>query len=281
MKERELFTKLNSLRSINADQTWLTSNREILMQQVYNGEEAKQLTTLAQLNLVLSRVFAPAYVAIMIVIFFGASGAFGWYGSANAQPGDSLYVAKIAKEKAQMTVTFDAQSKAKLNLEFAQNRLQELNQVIAQTDNVIDGDNSQRDTKVAQLKDNIKKEINNAKQRLDLTVDEDKSDQNNVENNDEGQFFAAGTGKTDEEVQISVPDSAGIRINKSAQILNEAEQLLDSDNFAAVADKLTQAEGAINEQTDDSKANNIKDEQSQAVTPSAAVKPAEDGSKAQ
>ncbi|MFH0840766.1 MAG: DUF5667 domain-containing protein [bacterium] len=251
MKEKQLLEQLNNLQSIKADSVWSENNREVLLQQVLNGEEIKNLTVFSQFNLMLSRVFQPAYVAVMIVAFFIASGVFGWYGTVNTTPGDSLYVAKIAREKAQMTVTFDNQAKARLSVEFAQKRLTELNQVIASKEN------NDREAKVARLKDNIKKEIKDVKERLVVPAI-----------NEEGEFFTAGTDKTDEEIDVAIPVEIKPVINnnesnnekitepvvmpvvesKTEKILTEAEELLDNDDFEGVANKLAELDQVINNQ---------------------------------
>jgi len=248
MKEKDLLGQLNNLRGMQADQNWVQKNREILLQQILGGEEIKEFTIFSQINLMLSRVFQPAYVAVMIVVFFVASGTFGWYGAGSAQPGDSLYVAKIAREKAQMTMTFNEQSKAKLNVEFAKNRLDELNQVIAEESTE---DNGEREVKVEKLKNNIKKEIKTARERLSVPAVAVMS-----EDGEDGTFFTAGVGKTDQEIKIDVPDTKNITEKKpednigssnsiSTKILEEAEVLVESGDFTAAASKLEEVDQAI------------------------------------
>ena len=48
------------------------------------------------------------------------------------KPGDSLYIAKIVSEKTQYALTFDDKSKAQLGLQFATNRVEEMNKVLAE-----------------------------------------------------------------------------------------------------------------------------------------------------
>ena len=258
MKTEQLTTQLNNLQKIKADSAWKEQNRSILVQQVLNGEPEKEFTFFSQLNLVLSRIFQPAYVAVMIAVFFIAAGVFGWYGSANSRPGDSLYVAKIAKEKALMTITFDNQAKARLNVEFAQNRLKELNQVIASKQN------PESKAKVVQLKADLKKEIKHAKEKIALP-------QNLNENSEDKEFFTAGVGKTNQEVEVAIPENEHPEIITAnaepttitatanvetatkestavepAKILTEAEKLLDNNDLAGVADKLSEVNQIIN-----------------------------------
>jgi hypothetical protein len=75
-----------------------------------------------------STVFALIVVAIML---FGGASATA-YASQSSLPGDALYPIKMGLEQTQISLTNDAYAQAKLHLEFAQRRLEEIKQLLTQ-----------------------------------------------------------------------------------------------------------------------------------------------------
>lgn len=72
-----------------------------------------------------------AAVLLVIVVLFGGASATA-YASQSALPGDALYPLKTSLEQTQITLANDAYNQAKLHLEFAQRRLDEIKELLAQ-----------------------------------------------------------------------------------------------------------------------------------------------------
>ncbi|MFH1413051.1 MAG: DUF5667 domain-containing protein [bacterium] len=222
MTDKELLSQLKKM-TISPTADWKADQRNVLFQQVFNGQEEEGLNWTSKFNLVMGHVFQPTVVAVIIFVFLASAGLAGWT-SGNAEPGDSLYIAKRLGEKTHMSVTFSDMSKTKLNVKFATERARELNQIDA------------KDIKgTAKLKDDFKNEINQAKERL-AKITEPKPELNP----DEVQFFSAGANKDDERIDISFPEQ------DVEKILKQAGELIDQEDYEQAVEKLDQADGIIN-----------------------------------
>lgn len=241
MTEKELLAQLNKLKAIQADASFKEANRHLLLAQITQGEAVASLGAVARLNIFFSRLFQPYAVAVMIVLFFVASGIWGSRLSYQAQPGDSLYLAKRLAERTKMLVAVDDKAKTKLNLEFAGNRVAEMS-LLRQAEN--------QDTQASaeNLRSEFKKEIGQVKDRLvKFNIDQAKPDA--VSNKDDD-FVSAGSIKDDGRLDVSVPakPTASSTINDKGigEVLEEAQQLFDNGDYEQVVDKL----GEINELID-------------------------------
>jgi hypothetical protein len=81
-----------------------------------------------------NRKFAISTLVALIVVFvmvFGGVSATA-YASQSALPGDALYPVKTSLEVTQISLANDAYLKAQLNLEFAQRRMNEINELLQQ-----------------------------------------------------------------------------------------------------------------------------------------------------
>ena len=81
-----------------------------------------------------SRKFAVstfAAILLVVVVLFGGASATA-YASQSALPGDALYPVKTSLEQTQINLANDAYNQAQLHLEFAQRRLNEIKELLAQ-----------------------------------------------------------------------------------------------------------------------------------------------------
>ncbi len=74
---------------------------------------------------------AASLAAILILILFGGS-AMTVFAAKSSLPGDALYAVKTAVEDARLTFSVDAAAQARLHMQFAQRRLDEISSLIAQ-----------------------------------------------------------------------------------------------------------------------------------------------------
>lgn len=160
MNNHELLKKLYNYKELRIGgkprECWKSSNREILMSQIksqigstealgyfayfFNSIKAHwQISKLA-----LKPVGA---IAAMLVVVLGG-GTIGVWASKNSLPGDTLYNVKIASEKAQLgLLTYSTDEKAKLDITFAERRVQELSQVL--------NDSNRSNVAIKGLEDNL------------------------------------------------------------------------------------------------------------------------------
>jgi len=299
MKEQKILEQLNKLKSIKPDAKWKNSNRDILHSQIFSSqvEEEKQANIfLIAINNIFNftkSISQPTLtMAIIILVVMGS-----WIGSSfaskNANLGDSLYIAKIINEKAQFAFTFNEKKKVKLGIEFATNRVEEINNIIKEKNK----ENKDKDEKVKKLVSDFKRQINETKSRLkkiettnkivrknqDNKQDNKKETEKNTEEiaDEENMVFSANLSKDENGIQVSEPNSVNsttestepvIEENLSSTteeviekasttesiieekeeeqspqtILEQAEVLLDKEDYNATIDKLNQADDAIN-----------------------------------
>ena len=111
MTEKELIGKLRELRQIKPRKDWVFLTKSQIL-----GEEKPVLTPFF--------IFKPVYAGFLFVFIL-----LGLFGTAqNALPGDLLYPLKKIVEKSQVVFVSEA-NKPRLNLELANKRLEELNQI--------------------------------------------------------------------------------------------------------------------------------------------------------
>lgn len=251
MKDKELLAQLNKLGRLRPDSAWLQSNRDILASQLYSGSATEPaLSWFVKFNLATRRVLQPQYVALMIVLFFASSGLIGYKISEASGPGDSLYIAKRISERGRLMLAFSDSSKTKLNVEFANKRLQEMKELLARQSD------SNEPAEIANLKASAKAEIQVAKGRLAKSKSPGGSETTPksgakapIKNTDNQEFIAAEATKDSARVDISLPDLPEIVSStpprSAAIIIEEAEKLLETDDLQAATEKLDELNDLI------------------------------------
>lgn len=254
---KNIILQLNNLKNIKADSEWKERSREILLSQIsgsFSLEKEEEQTGFSYYFK--NFLHQPALVVAVIIIVVLGGGGVSIGASFDSKPGDSLYIAKIISEKAQLTFTFDEKEKTKLNIEFAKNRAKELAQVLERNN---EGEDS---VAVEKLSNNFKKEISATRERLSRTGS------SNMVIEDSSEVFSATVGKSDEGIeihdsgagqdivaqpevnsQISATSSDGnIVIRKIGVIeaLNEVEKMFSDHDYDGALDKLNKVENVIN-----------------------------------
>jgi hypothetical protein len=282
MTEKELLAQLNNLKNVKPENTWKKENRDILLSQISGGEyfSAPVQTAESQknnfFNLIKNYFAQPSFVATAVVVLLIAGGTGSLYAARGTKPGDSLYIAKIISEKTQLAITFGEEERAKLGIEFAGNRAEEINQVLEGVDN-----EKEKMEKVGKLTLSLKKEISGVRARLKKISAENKNsdENNNVTPEEDAPMFSANLGKDDKGVQIydgkkaseensdnnneannqqlnnttattSIPanNSNATDVNNNlAETLGEAGQLLKEKNYSSTLNKLEEAETAADQ----------------------------------
>lgn len=226
--------QLNSLSGIAPSAEWKVRTRDVLQSQISAGAQEERVGFFAVLdNLMPSWVSGVASKPVMVFALIVLAVVTGSYASVRAaretKPGDSLYIAKIINEKTQLALTFNETNKAKLNLEFATNRAEELVKVM-------EAPAPQQEKTIADLRSSVSSELTAAKSRLTkikqsqpvaaVTKTDDNSNNTNqpVANDETVQVFGANVGKDNTSMQIA-----------------EAEQLFANKDISGTISKIDQA----------------------------------------
>jgi len=298
MLEKGLIKKLNNLRNIKPDNQWKNNYREILFSQISAGQ-TNNLVKPKIFNLSKSfyqKLFSqgifieltkPLWVTIILITIFTSGSVASIYASRDAKPGDSLYLAKLISEKAKLAITFNERAKAKLNLEYASNRAQEMSQIVNQVKT-----NEQDRGQVEQLAKSFKNEITEVKSRLSkinikninqneartsLSKGPDNITTPPIAEQTNQEVFGANLEKNNQRMEISEPKKDGTKttdqatstppieqknltststtditaINNSSpdKILDEAEKLFNEKNYSGTIDKLEEVNTIIDQAT--------------------------------
>ncbi|MEK7203186.1 MAG: DUF5667 domain-containing protein [Patescibacteria group bacterium] len=231
MDDKELFKKLNNFKNILPDNEWKNSCREILLSQISCGQTVEELEQkkqfdwkiffgdlLPQWNKI--EMARPIWAGVFVMVLLIICGLTSVYASKDTKPGDSLYIAKIINEKAKFAITFDEKEKTKLNLEFAINRAKEINQLLEKI-TVVELDKNE---KAQKLTFNFKKEINQAKIRLNKM-----NDVNNNQTAEESRFSAANINKNNQRIEISEPiKSELIKTNNNSSVASKPQDVVET-----------------------------------------------------
>ena len=292
MSANNIYNQLKGLSKITADPDWKEKNREILFSQIFSGNQndtAKEKISIMNKLYSAFDVFdffviskasklasmPSAMVLLIIATVFGSS-VYGLKASRNSIPGDSLYIAKKVSERTQHYFTFDEKQKAKLSIEFARNRTQELVEMIEREK--ASQETGTPKSGIDNLVIEFKSEISYSKERLDnLTSKMSKKSSGAVQKplagasesatpspqardvvKDDGlkdqdkdkAVFSANMDKDDKNIDIAGgnlesgdPASSTTEAVPSAtkKALEEAEKLFDSKDYEGAIDKLEEA----------------------------------------
>jgi hypothetical protein len=265
MKDREIIAQLKKLKAVYPSQQWLEEQGALLRSQVYSGVEAREeLGFWEKFELLTARMSQPYAMAAMIMLFFvGSAGASVWMGQ-NAKPGEPLYIAKQLSEKTQFALAFNDKSKAKLSVEFAKARVQEMVAMVNDTGNT---------SQTANLASNFHKEIQAAKDRVAKVmpgtpataktevakakdakpavvaknVAKAKPAKGKATSSQpaEPSYFTAGSNK--DALHIDISDNKANAISNPHDALQKAEQLFDEQDYQGAQDVLNQANDLLNQ----------------------------------
>lgn len=163
MTEKQLVQKLNNLREIQPDASWLKANRDSLFAQVSNSG-AKDLTSwssfVINFSSLVRTVSMPAMAIGSFMLFILVSSIFSHLLLVNAKPNDSLYIARVISERAKLNTILNTESRDKMAAQFATSHAQDIMTVLS------DPTFNNNEADVAKLNESFKNEINTAKQSI-------------------------------------------------------------------------------------------------------------------
>ena len=251
MNEKEILNQLNKFQNVKPDDAWKKSNRDILLSQISNSQstnvEFSWLQNFRMQMQALTNLSQPAMAVVLIMLFIVSGGTFGLRASKDTKPGDSLYIAKIISEKAQLAVAFDQEKKMKLGMQFVGNRADELSQVLANktSEEMTEAEKQEVNELVNNLKQEIKNVARQAEKNQTVAIIEEPVE-------DEGMVYTAGSGRTENGVQVSenpqavASSSTPVVETNPSTILQQARELLNQADYNAAISKLEEAGNAVN-----------------------------------
>ena len=251
MKNKELISKIKELQSAQADQEWKEKTRDFLYAKISENENtATENNILIKTLTGVKNFFAqPSFAIVLVVAVVITSSLFGAR-AMNFMPGDSLYIAQIISEEAQLALTFNQDKKTKLGIKFASDRAKEITQVLAQAQ--FSGDNNKNQE--AELRQDFQKEI-------DIVKDKLAEIQEKQENNEEPVFFSADFTKDDQGLEIASSESdKGNKKPTSDEpkqeanahtMLAEAEELFNQEDYGGAKQKIEEVDALINQENEE------------------------------
>lgn len=171
MERNNLIKQLNNLKETKAGgrvrQAWVRDNRSVLMEKARHdlqsmpvGREGNQLRLALDLGAGWHRMMRPAVaLAAIVLIVFGGSVA-TVSASYNSLPGDTLYSVKILSEGAQLTLAAGRENKARMRMDFAGRRLDEVAKLV-------DSPDPDKDRKIGQAMGYFNKNIQTVNKEID------------------------------------------------------------------------------------------------------------------
>jgi len=207
MTDKELFKKLDSLKSLKPDSQWKSGQRELLLSQV----SASGVDFKSGFFVLLKNFFAsmpqPALIGSMIIVFIFGGLVYG--GKQYGKPDNSLYIARTLYERLRVSTSRN-EARPKVEASIAASRAQDI--VTAMTKNDVE--------KNEKLNEDLKVEIQKIKDQLEV--------------------FSASAEK--DPIGIEVAEE---RATNTPSVIEEAEKLVEEKNYEEALIKLQQASEMI------------------------------------
>ena len=233
MNDHFVSQQLKKLRQIQPATDWVDQQRQVIMAQVYNGQTpTDQFSYWTNLWLSFKYAFSQPGVVVSAILTIVLAGR-------HAKPGDSLYIAKQINERAKLlVVSFDRDEQNRLKLAMASQRVTDMSGVDPVT-NQKQAEAISREFKqaVSEVKNQLVKA--ETKAAAQAVIKATKSETELAATTSTEPTFSVATGRDrDDRIEINEPIEATLT---PRQIIEEAEQLFDKQDYSATIDKLQAA----------------------------------------
>ncbi|MDD5043050.1 MAG: hypothetical protein PHD51_00055 [Patescibacteria group bacterium] len=136
---KELIKKLKALEKIAPQKNWQENRRAFILSKIDNTNLTDAKENLGRWGSFYASRFAfwtvrPVAVSAMILIVAMSGGIATVGASRGSLPGDTLYSVKLASEQVKLALTTGEVGKAKVQLSMAENRVQEIKELVKQND---------------------------------------------------------------------------------------------------------------------------------------------------
>lgn len=165
MTEKDLISKLNNAKRISPDKSWLTSNRELFLNQISNSgasDLAPAQSFYINLRSLAKTLSQPVLASMVFLFVLLGSSVFGHRLFSQAKPNDSLYIARVISEKVKLNTVLNTKSRDELAVKFAASHCKEISEVLANPD----FNTEDNQAEVNRLSDSFVKEIETVKTKM-------------------------------------------------------------------------------------------------------------------
>lgn len=180
MQEKDILKLLKNLQELKPKQEWVAQNRLQLLSQLnaqigFNGnkEDRRKLKNISLFlpQFLTNSIVKPAgIIALVLAVLSGGFASVS--ASSGSVPGDILYPIKITKEKMKLSVAPDDKQKTSLHIEFANERLNELDKITK-----TEPKKEKQNQKAQKAIKGYKKEIDDVKKSLEQVKSVQKSEE--------------------------------------------------------------------------------------------------------
>lgn len=261
MTDKQLLIQLKSLKNICLNCDTKKGNRDVLFSQisaqsseVFSSEkiQSENTSVLYFKNFVLL-ISRPALVVAGVFLFLAGATIFGSGFYKNSKPSDSLYIARIISEKAQLNTTFSQSERDALALKFAVSHAKDIAQVLMDPEfnteankGKVEKLNASLQNEISKVrtqieqKDSTNQEVNSSPEAVVMSATS-LTDENRMEINIEEGTSSKPVSQAEENVNTdatSTPTSTSID-------MSEIEKLSTEGQFSEVVNKLSEMQKLI------------------------------------
>lgn len=281
--KKTLLSQLHNLKDIQPDKQWKTDSQDFLRVHISDGVQSGVFSKLMVWVKDFAKVSSqPAFALAAFVLILITGVAFFNPLLSDAKPNDSLYIARIISEKAQVNMTFNKESRDKLSAQFATNHAKDITNLMNDPD-FHSQEGSQE--KIANLSEDFNNEINSARASInsinererntyinnsnnnigdnvndsssdDSDLDSENSDDSS-QGDDEGSIFSADTKKDDKGLEINVKDDEGDDSSDDNNNDNDNNIEINNETNTADTDTATNTEETNATDTDETTDENV------------------------
>ncbi|MFH2136288.1 MAG: DUF5667 domain-containing protein [Patescibacteria group bacterium] len=243
----DIMKKIKDLKGIAPRAEWKKSNRDVLMSEIKSTTPAMNERWTMELSKIVfpwrvMKLAARPVLALVSVFALVLGGGLSVSASQLALPGDALYGLKIASEKVQVALTFDKKESAKIHVELAGKRINEIKQIKENTDS-----DQKKIKKINVAMDKFKEEISTVQNKLE-NLNKESSAANTVE------FAKIVDNKTTEYQEDLVRATNELpELNDATQNISQSLDLADKTSDAAltmIVEKHAQGEMVLSEESE-------------------------------
>lgn len=257
MTNSELIAKLKTLQNVNPDESFLKSNRDLLLSQISNsgaeemGAWKKFFITFENLAKVSSR---PAFALGVFVFTLLGAGLFSQKMLQNSKPNDSLYIARVMSERLRVSTTFDSAEREKLAGQYAIKRAEDIAVILSDED----FNKEENQDQVARLSSEFKSEVEKAKtslSRLPIKTETAAPAIAQGTSSEVDALIIAENNKDENGIEIYAPEvvteekdspaSTTLEVLNPVQKIDEITTLIDNKDFVKAQEKLNEIKEII------------------------------------
>lgn len=230
MNEKELIGKLNNFKNIKLDSNYKEEAKGILFNQISSSSDNFVIHNFTLTQKVFGYIAQPIWAVFFAIIIIGG-GIFSVGASQYMNPSDSLYIAKLISNKAQLAITFNEVKKTKLGIKFANNHAKDITKVLAS------GEIDNEGAEATRLGEDFKEQISSVRSKLNeikIAEESNSSVDELASTNSDDQIFSANSGRDNNGVQVSGSDNNVVvpsgEEEEVAPVIKEGEETASSTN---------------------------------------------------